>query len=331
LAERGAAHRFAADVLRGLELVRAECGAARGLLLVDDDAVAEVCRGVAADWAPLAVEGAPDVYPVAPPGALAVPAELLRHVAAAADAGQPMTTRLVAVSGEVAEPCVLELPIGTRAQRALDLAGGALDPEATLMLGGCLRGVAALPADALDKADGMLAALPGPTRSRGGRFTLRRAVDACLQCRRCTDLCPPAQLGAPLAPHRALRALLVENGAQLATEAAHCTRCGVCFLACPYELDARAAYDATGVPFSQPVATAEPPALRLPGHHVRARLGADADDAGPVPLRSALDQVHEVALRIGAAPARVRAGQKLHRGDRLTDARPRSHASIDGT
>src|SRR5262249_60511457 len=136
LAERGAAHRFAADVLRGLELVRAECGAARGLLLVDDDAVAEVCRGVAADWAPLAVERAPDVYPVAPPGALAVPAELLRHVAAAADAGQPMTTRLGAVSGEVAEACVLELPIGTRAQRTLDLAGCAPGAPSTRLVAG---------------------------------------------------------------------------------------------------------------------------------------------------------------------------------------------------
>jgi Na+-translocating ferredoxin:NAD+ oxidoreductase RnfC subunit len=66
---------------------------------------------------------------------------------------------------------------------------------------------------------------------------LRRAASACEGCRACTDLCPPALDGAPLAPHALIATLVAGrdafgDGAQLQAAAA-CTGCGVCDLACP--------------------------------------------------------------------------------------------------
>jgi len=219
-------------------------------------------------------------YPSAPPGAFALPAELLRHVAAAAE-GRPMLARLCALPD-----AIVELPLGTRVG---DAVVGPLDAR----LPNLLR--------------------PAPP-------LLRRAIDACLHCRRCSDLCPPAQLGAPLAPHRALRA------APSADEAAFCTRCGVCFYACPFALDPRAAYESTGAPYSHPIGTVVEPPLRLP----RARMLARTLAEPPPPLRAA-PAVHEVHVpTFGAAP-RVALGRTVRRGEPLTSGRPRAHASIAGT
>jgi ferredoxin len=218
-------------------------------------------------------------FPSAPPGAFAISAELLRHIAAAAE-GRPMLSRLVALPD-----AVVELPLGSRVG---------------------------------DEVVGPLTAQL-PLLARPTLPLLRRAVDACIYCHRCTDLCPPAQLGAPIAPHRALRHVPSE------TEAAHCTRCGVCFYACPFELDPRAAYDATGVAFASPVRTVAPPPLRLPRARVRARVNFETPPVGPTP------PIHEVFVpTFGAAP-RVGLGRTVRRGESLTAGRPRAHASIGGT
>jgi ferredoxin len=238
--------------------------------------VAEACG--ATEWRML--RPPQPFYPSAPPGAFALPAELLRHVAAAAE-GRPMLARLVALP-----EAIVELPLGTR------VGNGVVGP--------------------LD------ARLPNPPRPAPP--LLRRAIDACLHCRRCTDLCPPAQLGAPLAPHRALRAT------PSAEEAAFCTRCGVCFYACPFALDPRAAYEATGAAYSRPVDSLDDPPLRLPRARKLART-----DAEPAPPLRATPAVHEVHVpTFGAAP-RVAIGRAVRRGEPLTSGRPRAHATIAGT
>src|SRR5262249_42485239 len=67
---------FPAQVERGLEVLASAFGAREAKLET----------------------AAPPWYPAAPPGVLAIGAELLRHVAAAAE-GTPMISRLVAVGG----------------------------------------------------------------------------------------------------------------------------------------------------------------------------------------------------------------------------------------
>ena len=218
-------------------------------------------------------------FPSAPPGAFSMSAELLRHIAAAAE-GRPMLSRLVALPD-----AIVELPLGS--------------PVGDDVVGPLTAQLPLSPRQALP--------------------LLRRAADACIYCHRCTDLCPPAQLGAPIAPHRALRHSPSEP------EAAYCTRCGVCFYACPFELDPRAAYDFTGVAFATPVANSQLPPLRLPRARMRARVDFEAPPLAPTP------KVHEVQVpTFGAAP-RVTLGRAVRRGESLTAGRPRAHASIGGT
>jgi Na+-translocating ferredoxin:NAD+ oxidoreductase RnfC subunit len=290
--------------------------------------VAEACGAQAADL----LSGPQPFYPAAPPGVLAVPAELLRQVAAAS-AGQVMLSRLVAVTGPSGSAVVLELPIGTRVERALELAG--IEPAAVgaTLLGGWLRGRRARAGEAVDKDTAAVLALARPIAP--GRLALRRALDACMQCRRCTDLCPPAQLGAPLAPHRALGAL-VHGGAarvRLSEQAAWCTRCGVCQLACPYQLDPRAAYEDSGVKWSRQVESEVPPPLRLGTGRLQARAPFPAL-AGRPRVLSGLSEVHEVALPTGGATATIERGSQVRRGAVLVPAQtglPAVHASIGGT
>lgn len=72
---------------------------------------------------------------------------------------------------------------------------------------------------------------------RGEPAFLERARNACLSCRLCTDLCPEAQAGVELAPHRILRGLALGKSPSLFTdEAARCTGCGTCSALCPAEL-----------------------------------------------------------------------------------------------
>ena len=218
-------------------------------------------------------------YPSAPPGAFSISAELARHIAAAAE-GKPILSRLVALPD-----AIVELPLGSRVGQ-----------------------------DVVGPLTAQLPIVPRPAWP-----LLRRAIDACIYCHRCTDLCPPAQLGAPIAPHRALRHSPSD------AEAAHCTRCGVCFYACPFELDPRAAYDATGVAFASAVASTAPPPLRLPRARMLARTGL------VTPPLCATPPIHEVHVpTFGAAP-RVALGRAVRRGETLTSGRPRAHASIAGT
>src|SRR5262249_4702128 len=111
-ADRAAARAYAQDVVDGLVLAREGCAGREAVMLVDAaDAMTRDALAEPAAAAGIDVAIADAVYPATPPGALTVPAEILRHVARAA-AGQAMTSRLVAVSGDVGVPCVLEVPIG---------------------------------------------------------------------------------------------------------------------------------------------------------------------------------------------------------------------------
>jgi ferredoxin len=306
-------------VARGLALWARACGAKRAALLVwpNDD----VTRVAVEALAP--VELAAPYYPVVGPGALAASAEILRAIAHAVDGGRPMITRRVAVTGLVARPRVVEVPIGARVAEVVDAAGGVTDDRARVVV----SGRAARTGDAVGKHSGTVVALPRLPAS--APIALARAIDACLACRRCTDWCPPAQLGAPPRPHRALRALAHGSEPALAAEAASCTRCGVCALVCPFHLDPRAAYDATDIAFSSPPAADGSPPLRVSRARLLAR--SDAPQAlSQLPTAGEPITLSEVAIPLVGATARVGVGDRVARGQPIAYGPTRVHASIPG-
>lgn len=156
--------------------------------------------------------------------------------------------RLCTIAGAVRAPQVVDLAALLPAERTplalVRCSGGAADGAAAWVAirDGAPAGVLWPAESELPLECQELLVLPAAhelvRRLRRGEGAFReRARNACLSCRLCTDLCPEAQAGVELAPHRILRGLaLGTSDAQLAEEAARCTGCGTCSALCPAEL-----------------------------------------------------------------------------------------------
>jgi ferredoxin len=146
-------------------------------------------------------------------------------------AARPGAPRFVTVAGAVARPSVIAARPEASAEELVAQAGGATpevdDAWVALDLGSLLL---VLPAahEAVRRARTPIA------------DWLVRAASACEGCRMCTDSCPPALGGAPLAPHEVVRTLstMRDDGVDLARTLA-CTGCGLCDAVCPSSLSPR--------------------------------------------------------------------------------------------
>ena len=177
-------------------------------------------------------------------------------VLAVADAmeGKPLTHKYLTVTGEVASPTVLHVPVGTSFARCIELAGGALAEDYFIVAGGPMMGRSMTREQAMGevvtKTTSGILVLPadGPHANRyhlSVEKMLNRAKSACIQCSYCTQLCPRALMGHPLKPHKVMRKMAMAPVSQMLEDedilnAALCCECGVCELyACPMGLQPR--------------------------------------------------------------------------------------------
>lgn len=166
-------------------------------------------------------------------------------------AGEPVTHRYVTVSGEVARPAVLTVPVGTALDDCIAACGGATVPDPVVVIGGPMMGrfvddPEAMRRTVVTKTGGGLIVLPrGHYLHRMATLSPRemqkQAAAACIQCRYCTDLCPRHNIGHGFETHRVMRAFGAGvDTAAGALQAAMCSECGVCELfACPMRLSPR--------------------------------------------------------------------------------------------
>jgi Na+-translocating ferredoxin:NAD+ oxidoreductase RnfC subunit len=71
------------------------------------------------------------------------------------------------------------------------------------------------------------------TRNMSLTHIIRQSKVSCIQCMRCTDLCPRHMLGHNLSPHRIMRGLnYLEGDQEVMKMALSCTECGACEYAC---------------------------------------------------------------------------------------------------
>ena len=158
----------------------------------------------------------------------------------------PVTHRWLTVSGEVTEPKVLCVPVGTSFQQVVAWAGGYALPEDELALvaGGPMMGRVVSPEGVVTKTTGGLLALPrdGPVVSwmtRPVTLAVRRGRSTCDQCRDCTELCPRHLLGHELQPHEIMRSINygLDWPTSIVTSAVLCCECRLCeAYACPLGL-----------------------------------------------------------------------------------------------
>lgn len=199
---------------------------------------------------------------VVPPGGIPMAVEAVvdnvATVLAVADAmeGRPFTHKYLTVTGEVREPAVLHVPVGTTFERCIALAGGLRTTDCVIVSGGPVMGrymtkEEGLKASVTKTTSGILVLPDYKSRARAQgpnvAHMLNRARSACIQCSFCTQMCPRHLLGHPLRPHKIMRKMaLCQDLPELMDDedirqAAICCECGVCELyACPMGLQPRA-------------------------------------------------------------------------------------------
>jgi len=262
---------YARETLAGLKLMMDAVGATRGIyaLKADYEDVLEVLTPEAARYPDVEIQLLQSVYPsgdeqilvyectgrIVPEGGIPLDVgvvvnnvETLMNVYRAT-LGRPLTHRTVTVNGEVRNPAVFQLPVGTSYRDAVLAAGGTdlPDDEIAVIDGGPMMGMIKYGLDhPVRKTTGALIVVPKDhefivRRTMPRETETRITVAACCQCRECTDLCPRWLLGHDLEPHKVMRAIVTRSMEPSQITQAHiCCLCGVCeIIACPIALSPR--------------------------------------------------------------------------------------------
>ncbi|MBQ2094691.1 MAG: SLBB domain-containing protein [Firmicutes bacterium] len=169
--------------------------------------------------------------------------------------GIPFTKKFLTVTGEVNEPSVLHVPVGTPFTKCIELAGGAKRSEYFVVTGGPMMGKPVPPEELADavvtKTTGGILVLPADgyharVSQLNVKRMLSRAKSACIQCTSCSQLCPRHLLGHPLQPHMIMRKMAMGGEPKdmlddpVIQSAALCCECGICEVyACPMGLNPR--------------------------------------------------------------------------------------------
>ena len=158
--------------------------------------------------------------------------------------GEPVTATYVTVTGEVQKPATYRLPVGVSYREALKLSGTEDLENKTAIDGGPMMGKLVtdfdLPITKTTKAIILLDNEHYVIRKKGlsKKQVLNQSKTACIQCVRCTDLCPRNLLGHNVKPHLVMRianyGLKDFEGMKTALG---CSECGACELfSCPNSL-----------------------------------------------------------------------------------------------
>ena len=163
---------------------------------------------------------------------------------------KPVVEKYITVIGEVKNPTMLKVPIGTSIAECIEAAGGSNLKEYCIIIGGPMMGNIIDDDESynkyIKKVDGSLIVLPKDhyiveRKRKPLEIIINETRSACIQCRYCTDLCHRYLLGHKLRPHRVMRNIgMSEQDEDIMKEALICCECGICELySCPMGLSPR--------------------------------------------------------------------------------------------
>lgn len=280
--------------------------------------------------------------------------------------GRPVTEKYLSVVGEVEEPVMLHVPIGTPALECIQEAKPTVSDYAVIvggpMMGKVVSDREQIQSLCITKTTGNLLILPREhSLIRRASIPMRRiaiqAKSACVQCRFCTSLCPRYSIGHDMTPHLVMRNLFREPFLQDNEEyakafgtAANCSECGVCEqFACPmglsprrvnHYLKGRLKERGIQVPKNRnPVARESAPYRQVPTERLVARLNLmQYEGKHPKDCRELFPDAVSIPFQqhIGKPAVPVKkAGDAVRKGDLLAAAAEGAlsaniHASIDG-
>ncbi len=148
-------------------------------------------------------------------------------IADALDNGQPITSRIITVSGDgIKNPNNYRVPLGTPINHLIDAAGGYTANAHQLIMGGPMMGFT-LPHDNLPviKATNAVLAL-------SENFNPKLPVQACIRCGKCAEVCPAQLL--PQQLYWYARAGSFERIKEY--KLFDCIECGCCSAVCPSQI-----------------------------------------------------------------------------------------------
>ena len=273
--------------------------------------------------------------------------------------GYSVTDRYLTVCGEVHQPVICKVPIGTPVSAAIELAGGPKISDYDIVMGGPMMGkVLTDDSEPITKTtSGIIVLPPNHNVIRDKRRSLDQmrfiAKSACTQCSRCTDLCPRYLIGHDLEPHRIMRHLAYNPGmtGEVLEDALICSECGVCEkFACPMMLSPREINAAVKQKLLKDGIKREPKretyqvsifndTRKIPLKRLMERLDVANYDTHP-PFYEDDIQVKQITIPLQqhlgkpALPV-VKAGDRVKKGDLIGEIPEgalgaRVHASIDG-
>lgn len=180
-------------------------------------------------------------------GVVVLNVETLRNIAQAMR-GKPVTERTLTCQGEVRQPSVLRVRIGTSFEEVFAHCGGVTVDDYVVVVGGPMMGwVTTDTKTPVTKTTTGLLVLPRDhslvrKRTLPLPYIIKQSKAACCQCTYCTELCPRYLLGHDLAPHKIMRQinLGLDVPPEVIERAVLCSECGLCeVFACPMELSPR--------------------------------------------------------------------------------------------
>lgn len=292
-------------------------------------------------------------------GVVVTNVETALNVYAAATSGAPVTEKYVTVTGAVQTPITVKVPLGATVRETLAMAGGPTVAEYSVVNGGPMMGALVSPDSYITKTTKGLIVVPKGhplllSLEKPLARSIRDAAIACMQCSLCTEVCPRANLGHRIHPHKLMRlagygSLCDEKDTPM--NAYLCCGCRLCEYACvmnlqPWKLNGnlKGILGKNGIRntlHDQP----EHPApfretKRYPVHKLIHQLGLSQYDV-PAPMDESLRNVSKVTLPLRqnvGAPAEpvVKAGDVVTAGDliaRIPEGKlgANLHASISGT
>lgn len=280
--------------------------------------------------------------------------------------GKPLIQKYLTVTGEVREPSVIHVPVGTSFEDCIALAGGAKKSGYFIVSGGPMMGTRMTMEEAknavVTKTTSGILVLPEDCAiARKNRISLQhmfnRARSACIQCRYCTDMCPRHLLGHPLKPNLIMRKLAMAGDVSKILDdrdiqdAALCCECGVCEdFACPMGLQPKrvnqvikGALREAGIRYTREenswTADKNRDGRKIPAGRVASRVGVLAwYDLKIDTLKETVPERVEipVSMHIGApAEPIVQAGDRVQAGQQIAKIPEGAmganiHASISG-
>ena len=141
----------------------------------------------------------------------------------------------VSVLGEVDNPVILRVPIGTKAEDVVKQAGNITCDNPVYLIGGPMSGKPGSKHTRIDNTTDAIIILPEDHQVIYSKITntsieLKRAISSCCNCIRCTQMCPRNLLGHPVDPHGFIRAASYKNMDNIYTflNTMFCSSCGLC-------------------------------------------------------------------------------------------------------